>query len=235
MSEPRPLPADSRRQANAMLAACDYQVWQTVGAWLDLRGDNLLFVEGAEDFDVVGAGKGETTQVKASPDPISLGQKSAQEALNNFWRLKKASPTISISYRFLTRAPFTVERDEPFGAGIAGLELWNRSVLADAEVQSIGNFLCEQQHVSAELRTWLQHATSADIRRELIHRVLWQTHSPDIEFVERSIHRKLTTFAEARATFRPQAQSSGLQKLCTPRCGKRYGTRRRGPSIASDW
>src|SRR5437879_10915497 len=87
MSEPQPLLADSRRQANAMLAACDYQVWQTVSAWLDLRGDHLLFVEGAEDFDVVGAGEGEATQVKASPDPISLGQKSAQEALNNFWRL----------------------------------------------------------------------------------------------------------------------------------------------------
>src|SRR2546423_1176161 len=95
MSEPQPLPADSRRQADAMLAACDYQVWQTVVAWLDLRGEDMLFIEGAEDFDIVGGGEGQATQVKASADPISLGQKSIQKALNNFWRLKQA-PTISV-------------------------------------------------------------------------------------------------------------------------------------------
>ena len=203
MSEPQPLPADSRRQADAMLAACDYQVWQTVGAWLDLRGEDMLFIEGAEDFDIVGADEGRATQVKASADPISLGQKSTQQALNNFWRLKQASPTISISYRFLARAPFTVERGEPFGLGIAGLELWSRSTLTDAEVQSIANFLRTQRHVSAELRTWLQTAAASEVRRELIDRVIWQTHSPDIEFVERSIHRKLATFAETRGYVPP--------------------------------
>jgi len=62
MSQRQPLPADSRRQANAMLAACDYQIWQTVGAWLDLCGEDVLFVEGAEDFDIVGAGDGEAVQ-----------------------------------------------------------------------------------------------------------------------------------------------------------------------------
>jgi len=203
MSQRQPLPADSRRQANAMLAACDYQIWQTVGAWLDLCGEDVLFVEGAEDFDIVGAGDGEAVQVKASAAPISLGQKSTQEALNNFWRLKRDSPTICVSYRFLTRASFTVERDEPFGSGVAGLELWNRSGLTDAEVQSIANFLCGQQYVSAELRRWLQNASASDIRRELIDRVLWQTHSPDIEFVERSIYRKLTSFAETRGYVPP--------------------------------
>lgn len=203
MSEPQPLPADSRRQANAMLGACDYQVWQTVGAWLDLRGDKILFVEGAEDYDIVGTGEGEATQVKASVNPISLGQKATQEALNNFWRLKRAAPTTSVSYRFLTRAPFAVERGEPFGSGVAGLELWNRSALTDPEVQSIANFLCGQRHLSADLRDWLQNATASQIRNELIQPLLWQTHMPDIEFVERSIYRKLTGFGQTRGYVPP--------------------------------
>jgi tetratricopeptide (TPR) repeat protein len=202
MSKSQPLPADRHRQANAMLAACDYQVWQTVGAWLDLRGDDVLYVEGAEDFDITGAEQGEAVQVKASDNPISLGQKGTQEALNNFWRLKQAA-VVLVSYRFLTRAPFTAERGEPFGPGVAGLELWDRSVLADAQVQSIANFLREQQHVSAELRTWLQNAAASDIRSELIDCVIWQTQSPDIEFVERSIHGKLTSFGETRGYVPP--------------------------------
>jgi hypothetical protein len=51
MDETPGLPTDPRRQANAMLAGCEYQVWQTVSAWLDLRANETLFVEGAEDFD----------------------------------------------------------------------------------------------------------------------------------------------------------------------------------------
>jgi len=186
-----------------MLAACDYQIWQTVGAWLDLRGDEILFIEGAEDFDIVGAADGEAIQVKASADPISLGQKATQEALSNFWRLKQAAPATSVSYRFLTRAPFTVERGEPFGSGVAGLEVWNRSALTDPEVQAIANFLCGQPHVSADLRVWLKNATPSEIRSELIDRVLWQTHSPDIEFVEHGIHRKLTGFGQTRGYVPP--------------------------------
>ena len=37
-----------------MLRGCEYQVWQTVSAWCDLGPADVLFVEGAEDFDVIG-------------------------------------------------------------------------------------------------------------------------------------------------------------------------------------
>src|ERR1700731_2778829 len=203
MSESEPLPAEPGRQANAMLTACDYQVWQTVAGWLDLRGTDVLYVEGAEDFDVVGAEQGEAVQVKASADPISLGQKGVQEALNNYWRLRQASSQLPVSLRFLTRAPFTTERGGPFGAGVSGLELWSRSALTDAEVQSISNFLVEQNHISDELRLWLRNAEAPDVRIQLIDRVIWQTSAGGIDFVERSIYGKLATFAETRGYVPP--------------------------------
>lgn len=40
-------------------------------AWLDLRGDDVLYVEGAEDFDITGAEHGEAVQVKASVGGVS--------------------------------------------------------------------------------------------------------------------------------------------------------------------
>jgi hypothetical protein len=129
MSEREPLPAQPGRQANAMLSGCDYQVWQTVAGWFDLRGTDVLYVEGAEDFDVVGTGQGEAVQVKASVTPISLGQKETQEAVSNFWRLRQASSQASVSFRFLTRAPFTTERGNPFGTGVAGTFLNGRFLL----------------------------------------------------------------------------------------------------------
>lgn len=49
---PQPLSGDPRRRANATIAAFDYQLWQTLLAWSRLQEGMLLYVEGAEDFDV---------------------------------------------------------------------------------------------------------------------------------------------------------------------------------------
>jgi len=114
MSQPAPLSADPARQADAMLSGCDYQIWQTVSAWLDLRVAKTLYVEGAEDFDAVSAEKAETVQVRASVKPISLGQAGVQEALNTFGKCRKLRPHIPVLFRYLTRAPSRFERGHPF-------------------------------------------------------------------------------------------------------------------------
>ena len=45
------LPANPDRQADGLLHECEFQVLNTISAWLDLRGDERLAVEGAKDFD----------------------------------------------------------------------------------------------------------------------------------------------------------------------------------------
>jgi tetratricopeptide (TPR) repeat protein len=197
MSALEPLPADPKRQADAMLRGCDYQVWQTVSAWLDLRGSEVLYVEGAEDFDCVADDSAEAVQVKASARPISLGQATVHEALNNFWVLRGKSQSVKLKFRFLTRAPCTIEQERPFGEGVAGLELWNRRSHSDEEVRALTNYLCGQERLLPELKLWLQHATPDDIRDQLIRAVVWETHAPDTAFIERNVDGKLLTFAEA--------------------------------------
>ncbi len=66
----RPLPSDPKRQADPLFRGCEFQLWQTVNAWLRLGSDELLFIEGAEDFDVVGPESGTATQVKNSERPL---------------------------------------------------------------------------------------------------------------------------------------------------------------------
>ena len=59
------LNADPKRQAHNSLRGYLYQIWHSVNAWLDLNEDEILYLEGAEDFDTVSDDTATAVQVKA--------------------------------------------------------------------------------------------------------------------------------------------------------------------------
>lgn len=196
--DPSPLPADPARQATAMLSACEYQILQTVNAWLDLRSTDVLYVEGAEDFDVASPSGAEAVQVKTSPDPISLGQQGVQIAISQFWELKARAADRNVRLKYLTRAPFTVERSRPFGEELPGLELWQKRSISKEEIGLIRDFLLEQLAIKKSLKRWLRSATEEEIRSQLLNSISWQTQAEDFSGAERSVWCKLSAFAEHR-------------------------------------
>ncbi len=181
-----------------MLRACEYQVLQTVSAWLDLRGSEVIYVEGSEDFDIHSNERAEAVQVKTSPQPISLGQKEILKTLNYLWKLRQQVPGRSVGLRFLTIAPFTVEQGSPFGRGVAGLDLWQRRPLNDDEARQLSKFLANQGHLDPCFVTWLERANPSQIREELVENMIWQPQAEEAHFVERGIYNKLVNFAEKR-------------------------------------
>jgi tetratricopeptide (TPR) repeat protein len=193
-----PLPADPARQATAMLSACEYQILQTVNAWLDLRSSDALYVEGAEDFDVASPGGAEAVQVKTSPDPISLGQHGIQITISQFWALKSRAAGRNVRFKYLTRAPFTVERSKPFGEDVAGLELWQKRSISEEEIGYIRDFLLEQKAIAENLKRWLRCVTEEEIRSQLLNSISWETQAEDFSGAERSVWCKLLAFAEHR-------------------------------------
>jgi hypothetical protein len=58
------LVGDKRRQATDSIRGYVYQAYQSVLAWMRLGSDEVLFLEGAEDFDVHSADGVTATQVK---------------------------------------------------------------------------------------------------------------------------------------------------------------------------
>ena len=49
----QPLNADPKHQANDSLRGYRYQILHSVHAWLNLADDAILYLEGAEDFDII--------------------------------------------------------------------------------------------------------------------------------------------------------------------------------------
>ena len=95
------LVGDPERRANDTVHGFIYQFWHTVHAWLDLSADEMLFVEGAEDFDVVAKESATATQVKATSANITLRSSDVVEAIKNFGiPTEKPWPPSSVSLSF---------------------------------------------------------------------------------------------------------------------------------------
>lgn len=165
---------------------------------MGLQPDELLFVEGAEDFDVVAPDAAVTTQVKNAGQPVSLRSKDVQDAIRHYWELRTAHVGTQISLRFLTRGTIVQEQGAPFGHGVAGLGLWMRPTITDAQCKALADFLISLDRVGQDLIQWLQVASSAQILQELIGAITWETSAEAVEYVERAVNRRLAAIGETR-------------------------------------
>src|SRR5262245_62322181 len=100
------LVGDKRRQATDSIRGYVYQAYQSVLAWMRLGGEEVLFLEGAEDFDVHSADEVTATKVKdtAGSGAVTLRSGDAVSAINNLWRHKQNTQGKTIRLRFLTNA-----------------------------------------------------------------------------------------------------------------------------------
>ena len=130
---PAPLPGDPKRQAIYSIQGTVYQAWWSIDAWLRLTNpDEVIYLEGAEDFDIVKSDSAIAVQVKKHAASISLGTAKAHEALENFWILSCKAPTQKINFHYLTTSTIAMEQDTSFD-GLKGIETWRWYWWSDSE------------------------------------------------------------------------------------------------------
>ncbi len=205
--KPKPLKGNPRRQAVAALRGYEYQIWHTVHDWLDLKGDALLFVEGAEDFDVVSSTSATVNQIKDTKAKITLRTAAVIEAISHFWQLQKDHPGTRIFFRFITRSEIGVEQDNPFGDGVGGLDLWKRSRNQPSAVTALSGFLVSESKLPPDLIGFLKTAKSEDIHSKLMAPIVWETKSPAAEIVQEAVRRKLILHGESRVPPIPPSEA----------------------------
>ncbi len=188
-----PLNADPMRQAHAQLKGYLYQIWHSVDAWLNLADDEILYLECAEDFDIVSGGDATVTQVKHTQHNITLRSKEVIDAINNFWKLRTDNPDRRVKYRFLTCSKIGMEQGNPFGKDKPGLKLWQRCSGNEAAITNISEFLQRENKISEEVKDFLTRADPDEIYKQLIEPITWETDSKPAGSVEQSISKKLIT------------------------------------------
>lgn len=179
-----------------MLRAVDYQLRQSLLAWITLGPDEILYLEGAEDFDRVGTSGAEAVQVYDTTRHVSLKTQKLLDAIKNYWRLYNEHIGVPVRLRFLSRARPTIERGEPFGAGVAGLELWQRRCLNDEGLRLLTAFLDLQPSLPDSLKAFLRNAPPDQLREGFFNRIAWDLGSPDATALDVVIQDKLAILGE---------------------------------------
>ena len=187
----RPLKANPKRQAHNSLRGYLYQIWHSVNAWLDLCEDEILYLEGAEDFDKVSDNEATVTQVKATQASITLSSQDVNDAINHYWELRTNNSDRNLRFRFLTCSNIGVEQGNPFGTGNPGLQEWSRCSGDGESIKKISNFLQAAGKISEEVKDYLKQAEPQEIYEQLIEPITWETGSKPASFVVQSIRTTL--------------------------------------------
>lgn len=207
---PAPLPGDPRRQAVYSIQGTVYQAWWSIDAWLRLTSpDEIIYLEGAEDFDILKSGTAITVQVKKHNASISLGSGKAHEALENFWTLSSKTPTRIILFHYLTTSSIATERDANFD-GLTGIDAWHAAQTNPDLAAKVAAFLAQKLPATSSLRAFLTDATPSTIQKRLISRFQWLTQQPNIEAVKRSVNDRICVLLSNMG--RSVSLSSNVQK-----------------------
>lgn len=187
-----PLTGDPARQAVYSLRGYVYQIWRTVEAWVQLKQGETLYIECAEDFDIVAAESSVAVQIKNTEKPISLGSADARNAIVNFWRLRQKNANVhGLRFRFLTRGSVTQEKDKYFGEH-SGIDVWRAGAKGDvSSIEALRGYLSEQIKSEIELAEFFLSTSADDLRDRFLAPFEWITDEPDIALVEESIKRIL--------------------------------------------
>jgi hypothetical protein len=208
---PAPLPGDQRRQAIYSIQGTVYQAWWSIDAWLRLTNpDEVIYLEGAEDFDIVKSDSAIAVQVKKHAASISLGTAKAHEALEHFWTLSCNDHTRAINFHYLTTSTIATEQDIDFD-GLKGIEAWRAAQTNPELATKVAAYLREKLPATDSLRAFLAVASPNAIQERLIRRFHWLTEQPDIESVKRSVNDRICVLLSNKG--RSVSLSSSVQKF----------------------
>jgi tetratricopeptide (TPR) repeat protein len=211
------LRGDPRRRADSAVRGFVYQFWRTVEAWITLGPEEVLYVEGAEDFDRVRApsqaqqdnlkidpSQHEATAVQvkdnAASGTLTLGSRLALDALGNFWQLRGRNPSHLVSFQYVTTATVGRERDGSragLDEGECGIELWAecrlapRAELVFDRIERLRSFLLSRDRLEEGLSSFLRAASAEDIYHQLVKRFEWVPDEPGLAEVRSTVVKKL--------------------------------------------
>jgi len=182
---------DSKRRAPHLLKGVTFQLWHSVLAWIGLGDEDRLFLEGAEDFDVLNEESASVNQTRATAKPISLASSKVVEALGNYWKIQTLNPGRFIVYHYITTSIATVESGSPFGAQVCGIDVWNRCISGSPDIARLRNFLLQNIELPAHLKAFVESAKDETLFDQLISKVHWDTEQGELPELEQTVRQRL--------------------------------------------
>ena len=217
MSAPiRPLANNPAREAVAAASGYSYQILQSVLAWVNLSDAEVLFLEGAEDFDHLTAESATVHQIKhtRASGNITLTSPDSLQAITNYWSHATRNPGKKVRLRYITTSSVGMEKGDPIGRGAPGIEIWQRAKLTGdlqcqtADLDALRRYLLYRDGVTNSFREFLQSCSLEEFRIRVIEPIDWDTAADESESVLSKIKDRLVTLGETRNVPSTDAEQS---------------------------
>lgn len=193
----KPLESNSKRQAVPTLRGYAYQIWQSLYQWLNLKDNEVLYLEGAEDYDLLGPTRTETVQIKdkRASGNITLNSDDVIEAISNYWQHQEQNKDRLIYFRFLTTAERGNEKNPSFNTG-HGLDYWDSCRNDKMDIQPLRAFLSNHPKLPKQLKEFIKNAEEVELRNRLVKRIIWDTGKESKEFFEELVSEKVYYYGQ---------------------------------------
>jgi hypothetical protein len=205
-----------RRQATDTIRGYEYQIWQSVFRWVTLKPDEVLFLETAEDFDVISEDVAETNQIKdtSGSGNVTLNSASVLDAISSFWAHRGRNPNYLIRFKFLTTSARGMEKSNPFN-GVKGLDYWDRCKGTNTDLKPLRNFLIEKKILPEDLRQFIASSSDEEFRSNFIGCIEWASDQLDHESVKELIRRRVVSYGLDVFSLQPTESEKVIPHLFT--------------------
>ena len=190
-------PEEIGRQAISSLKGYIYQIYQSLAAWLDLKENEILFLEVAEDYAVLADNALTAVQVKdtAVSRSVTLNSPSIRLAIQSFWNFQIDNPNKTVQFRYLTTSPIGRERSLRFPDNLPGLLYWRTAAREGADVEPIRSALLVAK-LSKDFKDFIRSASGVEFQDGLLRRIKWDCGAEDISSLDQTIRDRLVYVGE---------------------------------------
>lgn len=189
-----PPAGDPSREAVASLRGYAYQLYTSALAWIDLRNQEELYLEVAEDYAVAAHDALKAVQVKdTGPSTVTINSEGVQEALDAFVDLVERNPQTNVFVHYLSTSAIGQERAVAHRAGgKPTLEYW-RSAAAAADVTPLRKVLLAAG-LSERVERFIKSRDDEQLRTDFLMRVQWDCGQPDLPAVQDTLTARLARY-----------------------------------------
>jgi len=205
MSVPNATPSgDPAREAIDSLRGYAYQILQSALAWTELKDDEFLYLEVAEDFAVAATNALTAVQVKETASPVTINSGDVVASINSFIELQEQNPSLNISLRHLTTSVIGKEKSPEHRIGETPTLIAWRNLSKAGDLSDLRRVL-ERSKLSDKTKKHIASLNDTDFREDLLKKIHFDCGAPDSKFLERQLISKISKLIVERGGVHSQA------------------------------
>jgi hypothetical protein len=195
---------DPAREAIASLRGYVYQILQSALAWTELKNDEFLFLEVAEDFAVAATNALTAVQVKETGSPVTINSGDIVASINSFIELQEKNPSLNISLRHLTTSVIGKEKSPEHRIGETPTLIAWRNLSKAGDLSDLRRVL-EHSKLSVKTKKHIASLNDTDFREDLLKKIHFDCGAPDSKFLERQLISRISKLIVERGGVHSQS------------------------------